>query len=225
MPDDIGMVAERPDETLVAAQGCDRAVVGGDGRAECIATAPRAHPGFRLNDGRFDDQGRLWVGVMDGALGEGTGILYRYDPDGTWHVMDRGYTLVNGLDWSPDRRMLYVTDSRRREIRAYDHDRGTATLGGRRPFARFGEDQGYPDGLLVEPEGALWSVLFDGAALQRFEPDGTVSARIGLPVPRPTSCASSPDGSGLFVTTARLGLDARALECLPSSGALLRVAI
>ena len=189
------------------------------------ARARAGRPGFRLNDGRFDDAGRLWVGLMDGALGEGTGVLYRYDPDGSWHVMDRGYTLVNGLDWSPDRRTLYVTDSRKREIYAYEHDPGTGTLGARRLFARLGEADGYPDGLLVEPNGALWSVLFDAAAVQRFEPDGTVSARIELPVPRPTSCAFAPDGSGLFVTSARLGLDEEALERSPASGAVLRVAI
>lgn len=225
VPDQIGMVAERSDGILVAALGCDLAVVGGDGRVERIATAPAGRPGFRLNDGRFDDAGRLWVGLMDGALGEGTGILYRYDPDGSWHVMDRGYTLVNGLDWSPDRRTLYVTASRRREIHAYDHDPGTGSLGARHLFARFDEDQGYPDGLLVEPGGALWSVLFDGAALQRFEPDGTASTRIGLPVPRPTSCAFASDGLGLFVTSARLGLDDAALERSPSSGGLLRVSV
>jgi sugar lactone lactonase YvrE len=226
MPDDIGMVAERPDGALVAGLGCDLAVVRSQGQVERLSTAPGARPGLRLNDGRFDAAGRLWVGLMDEALGEGSGVLYRYDPDGSWHVMRKGYTLVNGLDWSPDGRTLYVTESRRREIYAYDHDPKTGALGARCTFARFGEGEGYPDGLLVEPStGALWSTLFDGAAIQRFEPDGTRSTRIALPVPRPTSCAFAPDGSSLFVTTARLGLDDEALRQSPSSGALLRVAM
>lgn len=223
--DDIGMVAERPDGTFVVGLGCDLAIVYGQGQVERIATAPDARPGFRFNDGRIDEAGRLWIGLMDGALGDGTGILYRYDPDGTWHVMDSDYTLINGLDWSPDRRTLYVTDSRKREIYAYEHDPETGTLGARRLFASFSEEQGYPDGLLVEQGGALWSVLFDGGAIYRFEPDGSIAARIELPVPRPTSCAFAHDGSSLFVTTARLGLNEAMLERFPSSGALLRVAV
>lgn len=155
LPGVVGMVAERADGTLVVALGCDLATVGDDGEVRRFATAPHARAGFRLNDGRFDAEGRLWVGLMDGALGEGSGILCRHDPDGSWHVMDEGFTLVNGLDWSPDRRTLYVTDSRAPAIYAYDHDPASGALGERRPFAAFGPGEGFPDGLLVGPDGAL----------------------------------------------------------------------
>lgn len=224
LPDVIGMVAERPDGTLVVALGCDLATVGDDGEVCRLATAPHARPGFRLNDGRFDAEGRLWIGLMDGALGAGSGILYRYDPDRSWHVMDEGFTLVNGLDWSPDRQTLYVTDSRAPAIYAYDHDPASGTLGEHRLFATFGPGDGFPDGLLVGPDGALWSTLFDAGAIQRIEPDGHFTRRIVLPVSRPTSCAFAPDATALYVTTARLGLDASAQRREPMAGALLRVA-
>lgn len=60
----------------------------------------------------------------------------RYDPDGIWHTLDQGFTLINGLDWSPDRQTLYVTDSRAPAIYAYDHDPVTGAIGGRRTFVR-----------------------------------------------------------------------------------------
>lgn len=223
VPDVIGMVAERADGSLVIALGCDLATIGDDGIIERFATAPLHGQGFRLNDGRYDEQGRLWVGLMDKSIGEGSGILYRYDPDGSWHVMDSGFTLINGLDWSPDRRTLYVTDSRVPVIYAYDFDAMSGTIGSRRPFAHFGPDDGFPDGLLVTSNGSMWSALFNGGAIQKVEADGRFSHRVNLPVSRPTSCALGPDGT-LFVTTARLGLDDESLRREPLAGALLTVA-
>jgi len=223
MPDVVGMIAERENGTLLVAIGCDLATVSDDGEVKRFAILPHEPTGFRLNDGRLDDQGRLWVGLMSNDLEAGTGILYRYDPDGSWHVMDDGFTLINGLDWSPDRRTLYVTDSRIPAIYAYDHDLLTGTIGNRRVFASFCPADGFPDGLLVDDDGAIWSTLFAGGAIQRIEPDGRFGQRIELPVSRPTSCCFSPDRQLLYVTTARLGLDDGQLEQEPLAGALLVV--
>lgn len=223
MPDVVGMVAERADGTLMVTLGCDLAMIGNDAQVRRMATAPHGGDGYRLNDGRLDPEGRLWVGMMKKALHPGSGILYRYDPDGTWHVMDQGFTLINGLDWSPDRRTLYVTDSRAPAIYAYDHAPASGTISERRVFPTFGPNDRFPDGLLVGPDGALWSTLFGAGAIQRIEPDGRFTRRIDLPVPRPTSCAFSRDGRRLFVTTATLGLSDAELEAAPASGALLRL--
>jgi len=223
MPDVVGMVAERDDGAVVVALGCDLATVDDDGTLRRLATAPDGGEAFRLNDGRYDAEGRLWIGLMHKELQQGSGVLYRYDPDGSWHVMDRGFTLINGLDWSPDRCALYVTDSRAPAIYAYRHDPAFGTVEKRQTFASFGPDDGFPDGLLVGPDGAMWSTLFGGAAIQRIEPDGRFSRRIALPVSRPTSCAFSGDGRSLYVTTARLGLVPEALNREPLAGAILKV--
>ena len=139
--------------------------------------------------------------------------------------MDRGFELVNGLDWCPDRRRLYVTDSRAPAIYAYEHEPSTGLLGKRRTFATFNQGEGFPDGLLVGPDGEVWSTLFDGAAIQRFEADGRPTRRIELPVTRPTSCAFSSDGAAMYVTTARLGLEESTLRLQPLAGSVLRVGL
>lgn len=225
MPDAVGMIAEHKDGTLLAALGCDLAIVGDDGALRRYATAPHDGPDYRLNDGRLDDQGRLWIGLMSKDLQAGSGILYRLDPDGNWHVMDDGFTLINGLDWSPDRRTLYVTDSRIPVIHAYDYDPVAGSIGNRRPFATFGPDDGFPDGLFVDDEGAIWSTLFDAGAIQRIEPNGAFGRRIELPVSRPTSCCFSADRKTLYITTARLGLADKELERQPLAGSLLAVGL
>ena len=76
LPDVVGMVAERDDGTTVVALGCDLAEVGQDGAVRRIATVPGAHEGLRLNDGRFDSAGRLWIGLMDKNLQPGSGALF-----------------------------------------------------------------------------------------------------------------------------------------------------
>jgi sugar lactone lactonase YvrE len=79
---------------------------------EIIPTDQRAE--FRLNDGGIDAKGRFWVAGIDkraaafGAnklpesYGKPGGKLWRYDPDGSLHVMDTGFVCGNGLAWSPD---------------------------------------------------------------------------------------------------------------------------
>jgi len=36
---------------------------------------------------------------------------YRYDPDGSLHLMETGLSISNRLGWSPDRNNFYLTDS------------------------------------------------------------------------------------------------------------------
>jgi len=221
VPAPVGFVAEDGEGKIVVGVGCDVGILDENGSLRHLGTAPHGASGFRLNDARYDQQGRLWVGLMDNELTEGSGRLYRFDPDGRWHEHDSGFTLVNGLDWSPDQRTLYVTDSRQGEIYAYDFEPGTGETGPRRSFFHIDAADGKPDGLVVDPDGYLLSVLFDGSAILRIAPNARVDRRFNLPVPRPTSCALSVDGRRLYVTTARLGLDKAALAAAPLSGALL----
>lgn len=87
-----------------------------------------------------------------------------------------------------------MTDSQRAEIYAYDFDQGRGAIGDRRVLFRMDPAEGKPDGLLVDPEGYVLSVLFDGSAILRLDPRGDRAGCIALPVPRPTSCALSPTG-------------------------------
>lgn len=70
---------------------------------------------LRFNDGGVDAKGRFWLGEIDKkaiALGAGAsldgygtpkGRLWRYDPDGSLHLMIEGGIISgNGLAWSPD---------------------------------------------------------------------------------------------------------------------------
>ncbi|HBP29616.1 MAG: SMP-30/gluconolactonase/LRE family protein [Advenella sp.] len=219
----IGFVTETATNEMIFGIGCDVVTKNRSGQLQTIATAPHAQAGYRLNDARLDSFGRLWVGLMDEALQEGSGYLYRLDPDGVWHIIDSGFTLINGLAFSGDSKTLYVTDSRTGIIYAYQLDPASGQINDRRVFVAIDPDQGKPDGLTIDHEGFLLSVLFDGAAIARISPAADIVQMITLPVPRPTSCAFDDSHRQLFVTSARLGLSMKQLEQAPASGSLLKI--
>ena len=186
-----------------------------------IVADPEAHlPGNRFNDGAVDPTGRFWAGTMDDAEEQATGALYRLDADLSWSRHDAGYQVTNGPAFSPDGRFLYHTDSAAREIYRFDlADDGS--LCGKTRFARFGQADGYPDGMTVDRDGCLWVAFWDGWCVRRLSPDGEVIGVLPVPVQRPTSCTfggSSLDR--LFITSATIGLDDAARAAQPLAGGL-----
>ena len=163
------------------------------------------HPDTRFNDGKCDARGRFWVGSISTHPEEAS--LYRYDPDGSVHVMETGLTISNGLGWSPDGRTFYLTDSPTRKIYAYRFDPESGTIDERRVLADLGDERVEPDGLAIDGAGHLWSALWNGWGLVCFGADGTELERKPLPVQRPTSLTfGGPTLADLYVTSASVGL-------------------
>lgn len=190
-----------------------------DGAVEPLATLLPERAGLRLNDGKCDARGRLWVGSMSAE--EGGAALFRVDPDGAVHEAAGGLTMSNGLGWSPDGATLYLTDSPAKVILAFDFDAEAGTLSGRRVFADLSRADSVPDGLAVDADGCVWSAQWGGACLVRFAPDGGELLRVRLPVPNPTSCAfGGSDGTDLYVTTASIGMTEDEIEEAFESGDL-----
>jgi len=107
-------------------------------------------------------------------------------------------------------------------VYAFDIDGGR--VGERREFLRFGERDGYPDGMTVDSEGCLWIAFWDGWSVRRYSPNGEWLESIKIPVARPTSCAfGGRDLDRLYITSASIGLDDEALEMQPNAGGLFMV--
>lgn len=169
-------------------------------------------PTNRLNDGKCDSAGRFWFGSMS-SVEAASGCLYRYDPDGSLHVMETGLQVSNGLGWSPDDRTFYLADSPRQRIYAYDFDRAAGTLGDRRVLVDLTAESFFPDGLTIDQEGCLWVSMWDGWCVIRFAPSGQELLRVPMPVQRPTSCAfGGQDLTTLYITSASVGLSEAEIE-------------
>ena len=183
-------------------------------------------PGNRYNDGKCDRMGRLWIGTLDMGTAANRGNLFRVDADGSWKKMDSGITVSNGLGWSPDNRIMYFTDSVRRIIYAYDFDLLPGTISNRRAFIMLDASDGTPDGLTVDEEGCLWVAVWDAWRVSRYSPEGRELLRIRMPVPRPTSCCFGGTSlDTLYVTSASVRLNEKALAAAPQSGALFAIRV
>jgi len=85
--------------------------------------------------------------------------VYRLTPDlGTYSLLIDNFILPNGLAFSTDEQVLYINDSRRRHIRAFDLlPNGTLAKQTDRVFADLaGEAPGVPDGMKVDVAGNVY---------------------------------------------------------------------
>lgn len=179
-------------------------------------------PRNRFNDGKCDRQGRFWFGSL--SRDQTQASLYRYDPDGSLHLMETGLTISNGLGWSPDQKTFYLTDSPLKQIYAYNFDAATGKISDRRIFVDLSSESFYPDGLAIDIQGNIWSAMWDGWCVICFNPKGEEISRIQLPIQRPTSCTfGGEDLRTLYVTSACVGLSEEEIEKSFYSGDLFAV--
>lgn len=191
------------------------------------STEPRAlpevwsDPSVRMNDGSCDHLGRFYCGSMDYGAAPERGALYRLDPDLTVTTVLEDVTISNGLAWTREGTRAYYIDTPTQRVDVFDVDRESGELGERRVFVEIPADQGNPDGLCLDADGGVWVAMWDGHAVHRYSPAGTLDRVIELPVQRPTACSfGGPDLTELYITTSRLDVDT---ERHPDSGALLRI--
>jgi sugar lactone lactonase YvrE len=176
---------------------------------------------LRMNDGGCDPQGRYYCGSMAYDETPGAGTLYRLDLDGTVSVVLTGTTISNGLVWSLDGTQLYYIDTPTQRVDVFDFDPVAGALLERRPAVRIDPELGHPDGMTIDAEGGLWVALWDGRAVHRYDPDGTLTEVIEVAASQTTACAfGGPNLDQLYITTSRRDIDP-AVE--PLAGALFTV--
>ena len=96
-------------------------------------------------------------------------------------VVHEGFEKPNGLAFAPDARTLYVCDTAKYHVRAFEiDDDGAVVPGSDRLFAtQDPEEQGGPDGLKVDREGRVYVAVAQGIWV--YLPDGTLLGIIGTP--------------------------------------------
>jgi len=130
--------------------------------------------------------------------------VYRLTPDlGTMSLLIDNFIVPNGLAFSLDETVLYINDSRRRHIRAFDLlPNGTLAMQTDRIFAELGGDEsGVPDGMKVDAEG---NVYCGGAGgLWILDPQGKKLGRIVHGAPATTNLAFGGDDWKTLYFTSR----------------------
>jgi len=197
-----GMALDREGRLVVCEQGTrsEHAAISrfdpATGRHETVVDQ---WGGLRLNspnDVVVASDGAIWFtdpgyGYLQGFRPEPQvgDFVYRYDPaTDRLTVVSDGFDKPNGLAFSPDESVLYVTDSganqeagsyhvgRPHHVQAFDVA-GGRRLVNRRLFAV--TTPGFPDGIKVDTEGRVYASAFSG--VQVFSPDGDLIREIHLP--------------------------------------------
>ena len=156
---------------------------------------------LQFNDVAASPAGQFFAGTyyVDGNRGE----LYRFDPDGSIHIVEDDIGTSNGIGFSPDLSTVYYVDTPRQRIWAYDFDAASGDFSNRRDLVVFEDEEGSPDGLTVDAEGFIWQAMWGGGCVIRIDPDGKEERRIRFPATQTSSAMfGGPDLNELYVTTA-----------------------
>jgi gluconolactonase len=133
--------------------------------------------------------------------------VYRITPDlGTMTLLTDEFLLPNGLAFSPDESVLYVNDSRRRHIRAFDvAPNGTLARQTARLFADLsGPEPGNPDGMKVDTAGNVYCGGAGGIWI--MDPKGKKLGRIVHGQPATTNIGFGGDDWKTLFFTSRVSL-------------------
>jgi sugar lactone lactonase YvrE len=99
---------------------------------------------------------------------------------------------------------MYFIDTPLRQVDRFAFDPSTGSISDRTPAVSFRPGAGDPDGMTLDAEDHLWVALWDGWAVERYAPDGSLELRVEVPAAQASSCTfGGPDLDLLFITTAQ----------------------
>lgn len=176
----------------------------------------------RLNDGKCDALGRLWIGTMNnnGKLPEGN--LYKINPDLSSEIMDNNFTIPNGIAWNKDNSKMYMVDSALRVIYQYDFNLQNGKISNKKILIETDPALGLPDGMSIDTDGNLWIAFWKGKCIGCVDSHtGKLLKKIKTPCAVPTSCCFGGENlSTLFITSSRKYDTKNNIKKNPSSGGL-----
>jgi gluconolactonase len=151
------------------------------GARETVVDAFRGLPLNSPNDVVVKSDGSIWFTDPSYAHLQGFGPAPRlgdnvYCHDGELELVADGFDKPNGLAFSPDESVLYIGDSERCVVEAFDVLHGRV-LANRRIFATI--EAGFPDGLKTDRRGNIYTT--GGPGLLVFSPSGALLREIDLP--------------------------------------------
>jgi len=190
-------------------------------RFERLMAVPGEPAGNRLNDACTDPWGRVWFGSMDDSEGSASGRFYVFDRGEIRPAGPQGITITNGPTVNAQGDRIYFTDTASQKIMVADLS--ASGVGEARPFADTGAlfPDAYPDGPVVDAEDHVWTALYLGNRVARFDPDGKLVATIAIPARDITKMAfGGKDLRTGFVTTATKNMEAADMERYPQAGSL-----
>ena len=108
---------------------------------------------------------------------ESAGQIWRIDPDGKATLLMENMGTTNGIELSPDEKILYVNESVQRKVWAFDVD-AQGNISNKRLFAEF-PDFGF-DGMKCDAKGNLYITRYGKGAIAVLSPEGKLIREVQL---------------------------------------------
>jgi len=124
--------------------------------------------------------------------------VYHIAPDGEITLVVDDFDHCNGLAFSPDESILYINDTIRQHIRAFDVARDGSLSNGRVFIETKGEEPGAPDGMKVDTRGNIYCTGSGGFWI--INPAGECLARVTPPEFPSNFAWGDSDWKTLYIT-------------------------
>jgi len=177
-----------------------------DGSVTVVASSYQGKRLNRPNDVVVRSDGSIYFtdpGAPDPELDLEFSGVYRVSPDlSTISLLVQDFVLPNGLAFSPDESVLYIDDSRRKTLRAFEvQPDGSLALATDRVLCEFTSQlPGVADGMKLDVEGNIYCAAPGGVWI--LDPAGLHLGTILTGAEQTTNCAwGGGDWKTLFITT------------------------
>lgn len=141
--------------------------------------------------------------ASDPNWAESTGQIWRVDTDGKVTLLEADMGTTNGIEVSPDEKVLYVNESAQRNVWAYDLSAG-GEISNKRLLIQFPDFN--MDGMRCDIEGNLYITRHGKGTVAKLSPAGEVLLEVSLTGKLCTNIAfGGPDGRTCYVTMADRG--------------------
>jgi sugar lactone lactonase YvrE len=219
------VVPKNEDEALIALFDGIYTMNLQTGQTTLFSDMKEALIGSRLNDGKCDPSGRLWVGSMNWQQEKGKAKLFAIKSDSSVTTKIDSVTISNGIVWTKNKKTMYYIDTPTSQIKAYDYDNATGDISNKRVVVEISEDLGHPDGMTIDAEDMVWVGMWNGNAVIRFNPKtGELLKKIEVPAHNVTSCAFGGDNlETLYITTSKLDMTEEEIGRYPLAGSVFKV--
>ncbi len=141
--------------------------------------------------------------ASDPNWAESTGQIWRVDTNGKITLLEPDMGTTNGIEVSPDEKVLYVNESAQRNIWAYDLS-PEGEISNKRLLIQFPDFN--MDGMRCDIEGNLYVTRHGKGTVAKLSPAGEVLLEVQLTGKLCSNLAfGGPDGRTLYVTMADRG--------------------
>jgi sugar lactone lactonase YvrE len=179
-----------PDGRLLAVSGQESLLLRREPDGSLVTHADLGGLGRPFNEIVVDGRGNAYVNG---------GVVALVTPDGRARTVARDIAFGNGMAVTLDNSTLIVAESHGNQITAFDIE-ADGSLSGRRVWAAL--DGGYPDGICLDAEGALWYADVPNRHCVRIREGGEVLQTVDVDRGCFACMLGGPDGRTLYVMAA-----------------------